>query len=108
MGSSNNINSKLIVKQLNPNDVLCGRGSGPNDYSGNIKFRALVMDRRDEYLSTSNRASKAKVAREIVEYVKRMNPPGRFLEQVEGSGVNNNGKNSPLWRIVSEEKALEK
>lgn len=91
-----------IIQQLNPNDVLCGRGSGPNDYSGNIKFRALVMDRRDEYLSTSNRASKAKVAREIVDYVKCMNPPGRFLEQVE------NNKNTPLWRIVTEEKALEK
>lgn len=107
---TNNDNAKL-VKQLNQNDVLCGRGSGPNDYSGNIKFRALVMDRRDEYLSTSNRASKAKVAREIVEYVKRMNPPGRFLEQADG-GVNvtnaNGGKNSPSWRMVSEEKALEK
>ena len=91
-----------IIQQLNPNDVLCGRGSGPNDYSGNIKFRGLVMDRRDEYLSTSNRASKAKVAREIVDYVKCMNPPGRFLEQVE------NNKNTALWRVVSEDKALEK
>jgi len=90
------------IQQLNPNDVLCGRGSGPNDYSGNIKFRALVMNRRDEYLSTSNRASKAKIAREIVDYVRRMSPPGRFLEQMEGSGK------APLWRAVSEEKSLEK
>lgn len=82
---------------LNPNDVLCGRGSGPNDYSGNINFRALVLERRDEYLSTSNRASKAKIAKEIVGHVHNLKPPGRFLEQ--------HGK---TWRVVSEEKALEK
>lgn len=92
-----------IVQHLNPNDVLCGRGSGPNDYSGNINFRALVLERRDEYLSTSNRASKAKIAREIVGYVHNLSPPGRFLEQVEG----NNSKVT-MWRVVSEEKALEK
>lgn len=82
---------------LNPNDVLCGRGSGPNDYSGNINFRALVLERRDEYLSTSNRASKAKIAKEIVGHVHHLKPPGRFLEQ--------QGK---VWSVVSEEKALEK
>jgi len=88
------MNEEII---LNPNDVLCGRGSGPNDYSGNINFRALVLERRDEYLSTSNRASKAKIAKEIVGHVLSLKPPGRFLEQ--------QGK---AWRVVSEEKALEK
>eukprot|EP00586_Coscinodiscus_wailesii_P005602 CAMPEP_0172489772 /NCGR_PEP_ID=MMETSP1066-20121228/19990_1 /TAXON_ID=671091 /ORGANISM="Coscinodiscus wailesii, Strain CCMP2513" /LENGTH=401 /DNA_ID=CAMNT_0013257871 /DNA_START=28 /DNA_END=1233 /DNA_ORIENTATION=+ len=90
--------SSGIVTTLNPNDVLCGRGSGPNDYTGNIHFRCYVFERRDEYLSTSNRATKAKIALEIVERVWKSDPPGRFLEKLS--------KNN--YRIIDDDKALEK
>lgn len=86
------------IKYINDNDVLCGRGSGPNDHCGNISFRELVSTRRKEYLATSSRSQKARIAREIVEVVWHLKPPGRFLEKVTETS----------WNLVSEEKTLEK
>lgn len=86
------------IKNLNDNDVLCGRGSGPNDHCGNVAFRELVSTRRKEYLATSTRSQKALIAKEIVNVVWNLQPPGRFLEKVTDCS----------WNIVPDEKALEK
>lgn len=83
---------------LNSNDVLCGRGSGPNDHVGNVAFRKLVSTRRREYLGTSTRMQKARIAREIADAVWNANPPGRFLEKATETS----------WNVVPEVKALEK
>lgn len=87
-----------FIKYLNDNDVLCGRGSGPNDHVGNIAFRSLVSTRRKEYLETTTRSQKARIAKEIVAVVKSLSPPGRFLEKATDTS----------WDIVPEAKALEK
>jgi hypothetical protein len=86
------------IFHFNDNDVLCGRGSGPNDHIGNIAFRRLVSTRRKEYLDTTTRSQKAKIAKEIVAVVTNLLPTGRFLEKVTGTS----------WKIVPEGKALEK
>lgn len=86
------------VNFLNDNDILCGRGSGPNDHIGNKAFRNLVSTRRKEYLETTTRSQKARIAREIISVVKSFSPPGRFLEKVTDTS----------WDVVSEGKALEK
>ena len=49
-----------FVTELRPCDVLFGRGSGPNDHEGNIRFRQLVAERKQEYLATNHRQTKAK------------------------------------------------
>lgn len=46
------------VEILNPNDVLMGRG-GPNKYSGNLRFRDLVEERRAEYQAIDSYKEKA-------------------------------------------------
>jgi len=61
-------------------DVLLGRGSGPNDHVGNIKFRDLVHDRKAEYLSTNHRQTKAMIAKDIVDQVYARG--GRFLKKL--------------------------
>ena len=72
------------IMALSANDVLCGRGSGPNDHEGNIRFRQLVLSRKAEYLSTNARQTKSRIAQEIVYHVKfRVNPQGRFLKKLE-------------------------
>jgi hypothetical protein len=69
------------VTELRPADVLFGRGSGPNDHEGNIRFRQRVADRKDEYLATNHRMTKAQIAKEIVDSV--WNENGRFLKKAE-------------------------
>jgi hypothetical protein len=88
--SSNNttVNSKMkvgykggeYVLDVLPNDVLLGRGSGPNDHEGNIKFRDMISHRKQEYRSTSNRQSKALIAKEIADQVYEKG--GRFLRKL--------------------------
>lgn len=69
------------VTELRAADVLFGRGSGPNDHEGNIRFRHLVAERKSEYMATNHRMTKAKIAKEIVDMV--VNDNGRFLKKME-------------------------
>jgi hypothetical protein len=74
-------NNMSYVTELRPTDVLFGRGSGPNDHEGNIRFRQRVADRKDEYLATNHRLTKSKIAKEIVDSV--LNENGRFLRKAD-------------------------
>jgi hypothetical protein len=66
--------------ELNPNDVLCGRGSGPNDHVGNVEFRNLVMTRKAEYLAAASRGAKGRIAYDIINAVRSRG--GRFLRKL--------------------------
>jgi len=68
------------VLEVMPDDVLLGRGSGPNDHVGNITFRDLVHGRKVEYLSTNHRQTKAVIAKDIVDQVYQQG--GRFLKKL--------------------------
>lgn len=52
-----------------------------NQYEGNIRFRELIRQRKDDYSATTNRRVKDTIAREIVEVV--MSNEGRFLKKYE-------------------------
>mmetsp|Transcript_9347 Transcript_9347/g.19862 ORF Transcript_9347/g.19862 Transcript_9347/m.19862 type:complete len:661 (+) Transcript_9347:323-2305(+) len=99
------------VHTLSMHDVLCGRGSGPNDHPGNVNFRKLIISRKAEYLSTTARAEKARIAQEIVEHVQQdLDPRGRFLKKM-GPAELNEKKYEPgqdVWVIVDQDTALEK
>lgn len=96
------------ITQINANDVLFGRGSGPNDHEGNIRFRDLVGERKAEYMATNHRQTKAKIAREIVGKVIQKN--GRFLKKVEAAEAKELGipKGVEAWIAVDEETIMEK
>mmetsp|Transcript_8632 Transcript_8632/g.12488 ORF Transcript_8632/g.12488 Transcript_8632/m.12488 type:complete len:407 (+) Transcript_8632:891-2111(+) len=100
-------NSELIT-ELNSSDVLFGRGSGPNDHEGNIRFRALVSERKNEYLATNNRQAKANIAREIVNEVLKKN--GRFLKKAPAAEAARGGipKGVDVWVRVGDEVTMEK
>ena len=48
------------------NDVICGRGKSIT-HPGNLKFRQLVLARKDEYKRAKRRDDKTRIAFEIVE-----------------------------------------
>lgn len=83
---------------IHPHDVLCGRGGGTNNHSGNEQFRALVNSKKVEYLHSIKR-EKPRVSRGIVRAVRNQNPPGRFLQKDEKTG---------LWYDIGDQKAQEK
>lgn len=84
------------------NDVMCGRGGGTNNHIGNIRFRQLVNEHKLRYLAAT-KVEKPKVAMEVVQMWRALNPPGRFLTKTDPS----QGDDS-LWHDVGDKKAREK
>ena len=98
--SSRTANRWITV--LNPNDVLLGRGSGANDYSGNHLFRWLVEQSKDEY-SRAKKAEKQEIARQVFHQV--LGRGGRFLQV-------NTASSGPFgcvtYEVVDEPRAIKK
>jgi len=97
-----------FVTVVNPTDVLFGRGSGPNDHEGNIRFRDVVSKRKAEYMSTNHRQTKATIAKDVVNTVYQSN--GRFLKKLEASDLQKMGfpPSTEVYQIVDDDTVMEK
>lgn len=80
------------------NDILLGRGGKNNQHVGNEQLRSIARSHRDSY-RMSTKKGKSHISREIVAYVRRMNPPGRFLKKDGATGN---------WEDVDDDTAREK
>jgi len=68
----------VTASELRENDVLLGRGTGPNGNTGNIRFRLLV---KEELSRMENiHGFKTKLAQKVVDIVRKRN--GRFLRKL--------------------------
>jgi len=72
-------NSRKAIKILKVDDVLLGRGPGLSQFEGNLRFRKLIEERREEYVATTIRKEKKRIAKEVFDVVKGRG--GRFLKQ---------------------------
>ena len=106
------------IRSLRPSDVLCGRGSGPNDHPGNIAFRQIILSRKVDYMTAKARTDKARIAQEIVDRVERggglggegASEPGRFLRKMQAAELKERGydREDDVWVVVDRATALEK
>lgn len=88
------------IAEPNENDVLCGRGGRINAHEGNVQFRDIVMANKKEYLAkTTKKLEKAHIAARVVEFIRTLDPPGRFLKEDADTG---------LWYDVGDAKAIKK
>lgn len=67
-----------FVTDIQPEDVLSGRGGATNSHSGNKAFRGLVKSYQDEYLRAKKR-DKPAVASKVVDLIRQKG--GRFLKK---------------------------
>jgi hypothetical protein len=91
--------STVADTSLRANDVLFGRGSGPNQYEGNRRFRSVVWETFQDYLqgeqarhfrqgkmldssfpTSLSAGTKSRLCRIVREKITRMH--GRFLQKV--------------------------
>jgi hypothetical protein len=101
MAHTNDEGSNL-VQELTKDDILLGRGTGPNEYQGNIRFRALVKATlRSNEFNASTGSTKTMLARKIVHAVKAQN--GRFLKKVGKSSTGGD-----LFAVVPDRVAVDK
>ena len=96
------------VFDLQEVDVLCGRGSGPNDRAGNIEFRNLILTRKAEYLAAKTREAKGRIASDIVNNVRARG--GRFLKKLSPAQVKEAGfkRGMAVYEFADEPTVLEK
>ena len=96
--SGNDRSPAIKESEINPNDVLCGRGGLTNTHNGNRSFRAVVKEYQEKYV-TAKKKEKPQVAELIVKKIRAMVPSGRFIKKDKSTG---------RWYDVGDEKAVEK
>jgi hypothetical protein len=77
----------IAASDISNNDVLSGRGRPLNEHVGNFQFRKIVNQAMPKYFDPSNKTiEKSYFAARVVAIVRCLNPPGRFLKEVKGTG----------------------
>jgi len=88
-------------------DVLSGRGVNIAQHPGNERFRALVNSRYDSnYCTQYSTTEKRAVAKEIIDHIRSLCPPGRFLKRLVRP-KHSRGLEGP-WEELSEQEAIKK
>lgn len=110
-------NRVILASEVGENDVLLGRGAGPNTNRGNIIYRNIVQEVLSRASNEDNPTplgQKNRMAREIVDTVHSRN--GRFLrkltmeEVIRGTGATH-GRMGPLpsfYVVAPDHIAMEK
>lgn len=104
----------MRIRTPHPHDVLCGRGGGINSHPGNKTFRQWVSKRKEAYNLASSKVEKARVSREIMDKVRALVPPGRFLMREENANFGQPLTPSMMagvtgfWVEIDETKAMAK
>jgi hypothetical protein len=71
-----------LITNVTRDDVVLGRGAGPNEHAGNIAFREVVNEFKPLYTATINRKAKCQIAQNVLKVVKARR--GRFLKRAPG------------------------
>jgi translation elongation factor P/translation initiation factor 5A len=59
-----------------------------NSHEGNVQFRDIVNDTKKDYLAKSTKKlEKAHIAARVVQQIRQMDPPGRFLKEDGDTGM---------------------
>jgi hypothetical protein len=90
---------ELTTTAPHENDVLCGRGV-VNSHPGNEQYRKFIDLKKQLYLTARFKREKRLISCQIVDQVRNLNPPGRFLM--------NDPANPCIWHDIGDEKARDK
>eukprot|EP00980_Cylindrotheca_fusiformis_P013301 scaffold3380_cov106-Cylindrotheca_fusiformis.AAC.6 len=92
---------KQDILRPHPHDVLFGRGKESNKHPGNVHWRKIVCDRKNEYikLGKHRKPQKMMIPRSIIKAVKNQKPPGRFLAK---------DSESHRWFEVEDKEAIQR
>ncbi|KAG7345753.1 hypothetical protein IV203_033284 [Nitzschia inconspicua] len=114
-------NAKAALTPFRPKDVLLGRGSGPNRWTGNIHFRELVLKTFQDYVDSSFSEERSprdripsfssldpflknRLARIVLQAIERES--GRFLQRMSKEEFERGPE--PAAAIVHQEEEKEK
>lgn len=97
---------ETFITDVAPQDVILGRGAGPNEHAGNIVFRQVVADFKPSYVATVNRKAKSQIAHKVVQSIKAKR--GRFLRRARGQAIKDNDDGEEVYVLAEEDVVIEK
>jgi hypothetical protein len=80
------IEKGVAVNDIGDNDVICGRGGLGNRHPGNVCYREIIKKYQVQYLKAQKREKKT-IALDIVDIIHKLNPPGKFLQKDNSTGL---------------------
>jgi hypothetical protein len=86
----------FFTSGLSDNDVLCGRGKGANNATGNRRLRELVVLMRPAYIAAQKRKDKREICERIISIIHSRG--GRFLDKDNSEACS--------WEILPMDKIL--
>jgi len=89
-----------IITRPHDNDVLFGRGNAVNKHIGNATLREFCSKKRENYQNAFFREQRNEIAKEILNKIHSLTPPGRFLMPI--------GCDMLEWVEVDKEKSIAK
>ena len=81
-----------------PFDVICSQGKTAKSHAGNIHFHSVIQKRVKEYASSTEKRTKSKIVRNIIETIQAKSPNGGFVKK------DSDGQ----WTLVGLEQTREK
>jgi len=67
------------------NDVLSGKGKGMQNHHGNRTYRAIIAKWKPKYVQLGKTKDKVDVAYKVLNELKTLKPPAKFLTKLEDS-----------------------
>ena len=97
---------------VHDHDVLCGRGAYVNGHTGNSRLRKLCSERKANF-DAGNFTDKRALATEVVQTIRSLNPPGRFLKKANTKDGKTGDEPAVelidgVWEELNDEKAIHK
>ena len=95
---------------VHDHDILSGRGAFVNGHVGNQRLRKLALERKASF-DSGNYSEKRALATEIVEIIRALVPPGKFLKRADKSKEEGKAKKEGLsseWEELTDERAIHK
>ena len=78
-------------------DVLYGRGLFVQNHPGNVRYRKVVQSRKEQYAMMTTTNDKNAVARQVLQDIKMLYPPSRFLMKKSETSA---------WELVQDETSI--
>jgi hypothetical protein len=107
MALDSNAAPRVVVVDYHQQDVLLGRGTGPNEHQGNRFYRDIAKQKNEEYLSCTGRSGKDLLVMEVIQAVWARG--GRFLKKHEkGRHPRGPGDSCTVYEVADKTTVLEK
>lgn len=107
--SSTSIPSTRIPESaLTQSDILCGRGTKYCSHPGNKTYHMICKANSNAYKNAQSKDEKTKITRSIVDKLRNLNPPSRFVQRDDKGGAGDEQHQEVEWFDIGERKAWEK